>query len=218
MGRPALYTTEEAKAARREKRRLKSAAWRAANPEKSRAITRASMKRANAAKAIAAGRIPGKKGKPILFTEEEKRAKRAAKMRKFYAAHPDVLEKAKIREKAKRAGTFVSQALPRLTEAQRKQRDILATAKRRSRVAEAGGSVTPQQIAFLRYKQRDFCPFCGETLGDAPPHLDHHKPIAMGGSSDLTNLRLLHETCNLRKGAIFPHPADRAIQHSMLAW
>ena len=90
-GQPSKFTEEE----RREKRRLKARKWREANLERSREITRDSMKRAAATKAIAAGREPGKKGRAPIFTEEEKRAKRAAKQRKFYAANPAVLEKAK---------------------------------------------------------------------------------------------------------------------------
>lgn len=212
---PDMLTEDE----KRERRRLKSKAWRDANLERSREIVRLSMKRAAAAKAIAEGREPGKRGPPRQFTEEEKRAKRLAKQKRYYALNLDKeREKARIREQAKRDGTFVSKGRPRLTEDQRKRRDVVLSAKRRTRISEAGGSVTPQQVAFLRHKQRDFCFFCGNTLGDAPPHLDHHVPIAMGGSSDLSNLRLLHEFCNLRKGAVFPHPADRAMQHSMLAW
>jgi 5-methylcytosine-specific restriction endonuclease McrA len=36
--------------------------------------------------------------------------------------------------------------------------------------------------------------------GDAL-HVDHYLPLALGGSNAASNLRLMHATCNLAKGA-----------------
>lgn len=47
-------------------------------------------------------------------------------------------------------------------------------------------------------------------------HVDHHMPLVLGGSNDRSNLRLLHQKCNLSKGA--RDPAEHALQNGLLCW
>lgn len=184
MGRPRLYSDEE----RRQKRRLKSAHWRAANREQSRKINRESMKRASDKAAVAAGRTPGRCGRPIIpRTIEEKRARQTARVMKWYR------------------------------ENQSTARMIGATAarNRRARIREVGGSHSTKDVCALRERQKDNCAFCLLPLGSRT-HIDHYLPLALGGTNDIGNLRVLHPKCNLTKGAL--HPMQHAISNGMLCW
>lgn len=185
QGQPSKFTEAE----RREKRRVKSAKWRAANPDKAKDITRRSMKKANDERAVAAGREPGKRGRPaIALTPEQKRAKQNARVKRYYANNLE------------------------------KSRDIgaLAARNRRARIRKVGGKHTASDIAWLMDQQKGKCVFCLLAFGDEKPHVDHYVPLALGGSNDRSNLRLLHETCNLMKSA--KHPISFGMQHGLLAW
>lgn len=190
---------------RREKRRLKSKRWRAENLERAREITRESERRRAAARAIGEGREPGRVGRPSLLTPEEKRAKRKANTEQYNARNIEaVREKARIREAAKRAGTFVSLALPHLSDEERRLREVTFSAKRRARIRATGGKLTAPDVASLRLLQRGHCGFCLSPLDHATPHVDHFLPLALGGANDIDNLSLMHSVCNLRKGAAHP--------------
>lgn len=193
-----LLTEDE----KRDHRRVKQNRWRANNLEKSRQIVRDSEKRRAAKRAISEGREPGKIGVPKKFTEAEKRAKRKAKTEAYNAAHlDDVREKAKLRERAKRAGTFVSKALPRLTDEERTMVNRAMAANRRARLRGNGGRYTKEDIARLFEDQNGICPWCNEAFGAEGFHVDHRIPVIRGGPNDPSNLQLLHPVCNLKKGA-----------------
>ena len=187
------------------KKDAKTKAWREANKERSREIARDSMKRAAAAKAVAEGREPGKIGRLKQFTAEQKRAKRKANTEAYNAAHlEEVREKARVREAAKRAGTFVSRALPRLTEEDARIVNVAMAANRRARVRNAGGRYTKDDIIRLMGQQEGKCALCGLPFGDDGYHIDHFVPLSRGGTNDPSNLKLMHPTCNLTKGTHLP--------------
>lgn len=86
------------------------------------------------------------------------------------------------------------------------RRRALATHhRRRARISGAGGSFTAAQIDELYLRQRGRCAGigCGVKLG-TDFHRDHRIPIALGGSSDISNIQLLCPSCNLRKHAKDP--------------
>jgi hypothetical protein len=197
----ALLTEDE----KRERRRIKSAAWRAAHLDEVRETNRESMKRAAAARAVAEGREPGKKGPQKLFTAEEKRAKRKAKAEKWNAAHlAETRDYARLRGQAIRDGIFVSHALPRLTEEEARLVQVVSSANRRARVRNAFGRYTKADIIELLIQQESKCALCGGLFGDDGYHVDHFIPLARGGTNDRSNLKLLHPVCNLKKGAKLP--------------
>lgn len=176
-------------AERREKRRIKSKKWRDENLDKSREIIRRSMKKANDAKAIAAGFTPGvigRRAKPI--TPEKKRAKKNARVKKYYHDH---------KESARASGAS-------------------AARNRRARLKKVGGTHTVADIAKLRVLQKDKCTWCLQLLGDKTPHVDHHIPLSKGGSNDVRNLHLMHSTCNLKK--LYHDPVEYGLRHNLLAW
>ena len=45
------------------------------------------------------------------------------------------------------------------------------------------------------------CKKCGATQEQSRLHVDHIKPVSLGGTNDPSNLQTLCERCNLGKGA-----------------
>lgn len=173
---------------RREKRRLKYLAWRAKNLERSREIGRNCEKRRNDAKAIAAGRVPGAVGRPITVPIEKKRADRAARTKRYY--YEDIEH-----------GRALGAARAR---------------NRRARIREVGGTHTAEDIAALIAKQKGNCTFCLQRLGNGKYDVDHHVPLALGGSNDPSNLHVMHQRCNRMKHTM--HPIEFALRNGMLCW
>lgn len=80
-------------------------------------------------------------------------------------------------------------------------------AKRRTRKAGAGGSFTADQISALYGLQKGCCAICRDKLNGTFQR-DHILPVALGGSSDISNIQLLCQPCNGSKGA--RHPVEHA--------
>jgi 5-methylcytosine-specific restriction endonuclease McrA len=106
--------------------------------------------------------------------------------------------------KSKRDGTYINKGHPKLTEAERKARDVRFAHIRRARIAAVGGTYTPADIALLMTEQDGKCALCFQLLG-ADIHVDHWMPISLGGTNDPSNLQLTHPRCNMIKGAAHPH-------------
>ena len=184
-GRPRVLTDEQ----RRERRKLNTAKWREANLEKYRAMVRDSMRRANAAKSIAAGRVPGAKGRPPKpITAAEKRAKQNTRIKRYYASNIEVCREIGAR----------------------------AARTRRARIVGSSGTHTAADIAALMEKQKGKCTWCLQRFGKQKPHVDHRMPLALGGSNDKSNLQLLHSLCNLMKLAT--DPLEHGLRSGLLCW
>jgi hypothetical protein len=52
------------------------------------------------------------------------------------------------------------------------------------------------------------CRICGGDVAPEAVHVDHIKPVARGGRSTLSNLRVTHAVCNRRKGARLEAPDE----------
>lgn len=75
---------------------------------------------------------------------------------------------------------------------------------RRARLRGAKGAHTGEQLKDLLVKQRFKCACgCKRSIKNRY-HVDHHMPLALGGSNDISNIQLLHPICNLKKGALHP--------------
>ena len=67
-----------------------------------------------------------------------------------------------------------------------------------------GARLPAESILALEKRQNGRCALCGALLiRRVSPHVDHIRPVARGGSSELENLQLLCETCNLGKADHF---------------
>lgn len=93
----------------------------------------------------------------------------------------------------------------------RRAKELMAgvCARRRTRKTKAGGSFTVAEIEILYNKQRGKCaePTCRKKLNHKY-HRDHIIPVALGGSSNIHNIALLCESCNVKKGS--KHPIEWA--------
>lgn len=89
------------------------------------------------------------------------------------------------------------------------EKRIAVNANRRARKRNADGSYTAEQIDCLKGLQKDRCAICAAKLSDKY-HRDHIMPLALGGTNDISNIQLLCQTCNCRKGA--KHPIEYAQQ------
>jgi 5-methylcytosine-specific restriction endonuclease McrA len=70
--------------------------------------------------------------------------------------------------------------------------------KRRTRISDAGGSFTAEDIKEMLKRQRGKCIVCGMDIRKNY-HIDHIVPVSRGGSSNPNNLQLLCPRCNLTK-------------------
>lgn len=88
-------------------------------------------------------------------------------------------------------------------------------ANRRARVLGVGGKYTSEDVMQLAVRQKNKCahPWCRRGLSRGR-HVDHIKPLAIGGSNDRRNIQLLCPKCNRSKGA--KHPIVVALQHGLL--
>lgn len=189
-GRPPTLSVEQKEASRLAQNRKASI----------RARKRRSAVRA--AKALAEGRTPGKPGPKRILTDEQREQSLRDRAMRHKRKNLDG-----VRERNKLFARKFRKENPAITAAHSRNR--------RARERGASGSHTAADIAALREKQHDTCTYCMQRLGDATVHVDHHIPLALGGSNDPDNLRLLHSTCNLMKGA--RHPAERALSQR-LCW
>ena len=70
--------------------------------------------------------------------------------------------------------------------------------------------ITLGEKLLLNGRQDGICDYCGSALvrpkanddGIDDIELDHRKPLFLGGSDDLTNMRLLHRQCHRKKSAM----------------
>lgn len=62
------------------------------------------------------------------------------------------------------------------------------------------------KIAFLYKKYGYDCFICKEPFGTEKPTIEHWIPRALGGSDDISNLRLTHKACNVMKSDTLPNP------------
>lgn len=160
--------------------RARSAAWRAANPEKTRTYQAANPEKLQAARARyeAANRDQRRHSRSLVGRAVVWRAANPEKVRaavaKWKEANP---EKCRIYRQNRRA---------------RKRMD--------------GGKISPDLAARLYKLQRGKCACgCKQSLGN-DYHLDHIMPIALGGSNTDDNIQLLRQQCNNQKSA--KHPID----------
>ena len=87
-------------------------------------------------------------------------------------------------------------------------RDRVISQAQNRRVDKLGleGITRPAQlVGYLLDRDEGVCGLCGELVEDDTglegPSIGHIVPLARGGAHALTNIRLEHLRCNLRKGS-----------------
>lgn len=84
-----------------------------------------------------------------------------------------------------------------------KDRWRIYQATRRALIKAAGGTHSTDQIDAMFVRQKGKCPWCKVSL-KAGYHIDHHMPLARGGTNDISNIQLLCADCNRRKSHKHP--------------
>jgi 5-methylcytosine-specific restriction endonuclease McrA len=174
------------------------------------------------------------------LTEDERRGAIQKAKAKWREANRDrENEKAAVRGREKRARRAVAEGRPvgktgnwtkftkeelrqKRKEYVEKNRDLIRlhvrvrNAKKKAQSVGSAGNHTKADIELLWEAQKGRCVFCLKPLMGGKYHVDHHVPLAKGGSNDRSNLRLLHKKCNLEKGA--RDPVEHAQRNGMLCW
>jgi 5-methylcytosine-specific restriction endonuclease McrA len=123
------------------------------------------------------------------YVEENKEAVKARRCAWYEANRQHVIEK---------SARWADENRDQIRPAQR-----IRAHRRRTQIANAGGSFTQEDIQILFKRQRGKCACCRESIKDGY-EIDHIEPVSKGGSSDPTNLQLLCMPCNRRKSARNP--------------
>lgn len=157
--------------------RERSKVWIAANPEK-RAAQRLAWEKANPERLITTNAAYAERN------AERIKARKAA----YYANNAEKFKAINIEWSKKNPGV-------------KRIYDI----NRRAMKKAQGGQLSKGIKQKLFKLQKGMCPCCHLPLG-ADYHLDHIKPLALGGSNTDDNVQLLRAKCNLQKNAT--HPID----------
>jgi 5-methylcytosine-specific restriction endonuclease McrA len=78
------------------------------------------------------------------------------------------------------------------------QKVIERVAKYKEQMERAGGCYSSDDVAEIRRRQNDMCPYCGSPLNQEG-EVDHMQPVSRGGSSNPENLLIACRTCNRDK-------------------
>lgn len=219
VGGPRKLTDEQ----RIEHRKATFKKYREKDPDALRAYDAAWKREQRRKKAASEGREVGPKGKRRFILAPEERVKRTAasakksrlkhagkhakRSREYYLSHRE-----EWNARARARAALLKQTNPEKYRAQ----TATAGRNRRARRKESTGKHKTADIEFLWTSQRGHCVLCLKPLVRGKFHVDHHIPLARGGSNDRSNLRLLHKKCNLEKSSRDPY--EHAKDHGMLCW
>ena len=81
---------------------------------------------------------------------------------------------------------------------------MAGSSARRARERNAKGKFTAKQITELHEQQYFKCNICKCCIQNKF-HVDHIMPLKLGGNNDISNIQLLCQSCNLKKGAKHPN-------------
>lgn len=173
--------------------------WRERNIEHAREIQAASKRRERRKRAEAEGRKLQKVGGDPKLTSEERRERAMARSLAYWKKHPE--------RRVELARQYYEA---------HKEDYIQKARNRRARKVDAGGTFNRADIEFLLEQQKGRCVFCLGPFKSGKFEVDHHHPLALGGTNDRSNLKLLHSKCNRSKGARAPE--EHAQRNGMLCW
>lgn len=200
----ALDASQRYRDKNKEKERMRTAAWRAANPEWVSAYSKSDAARASAAASMA--KKPEHYAQKRQAWEEENREHRREYRRRKHLENPEQ-SRAKTLRHLNKPGVREKIAL-RVKEAKLRpevrERLRINKQNRRARVSEVGGHLTRGLTTRLLGLQKGRCASCSCLLKESGHHLDHITPIARGGVNNDENIQLLCPPCNRLKNARDP--------------
>ena len=169
---------------------IRAAAWRAANPDKTRAL-----------RDKWASKNPQKMKESVRKWNSANKEKRQVARASRYAKNT-------ARERLLNAAWYAANkekvsAYGKRWNADNPEAGRIKNHARRARKNAVGGVLSRGITEKLFALQRGKCPCCNQPLGDNY-HLDHITPLALGGSNSDGNAQLLRAECNLKKSAKHP--------------
>ena len=186
------------------------AAWRIANPEKSR---ESSVAWAN--------KNPARKKETNKAWRVANKEKISEKGRKYREENPERIKAYGEKYRAENSGLMTAYAADRRKSNPQKVKDqkkkwaeenpeALRTGwrNRRARKRNAPGKLSKDISGVLFHKQNGRCIYCQVDLTTVVQHLDHIMPLSRGGSNTDDNVQLLCARCNLRKNDKDPNDLD----------
>lgn len=195
--------------------------WRLKNLDKVRARDAAKRREQRRLKAEAEGREI-KIGAIRRLSDEERRDHarlNSRSYRKKYPDHAKKIDREYYENNKESVSARTRRNLLRFKEEnpeEFRRRPSASDRNRRAQKKGNGGKHTAADIAYLFKLQKGKCVLCLKPLIKTKFHVDHHTPLSKGGSNDRSNLRLLHNKCNLSKGA--RDPAEHALRNGLLCW
>lgn len=178
------------RAARSKAAVARATAWKAANKEKVKALNADYRERKKDERKAYNAEY---RARNIEAVREAHRAWREANKERIRARNAEYRKTNKERERANAAAWRA--ANPEAARA--------IIRNRRARLRKSEGSHTATDIEALFSAQKGKCAECRTSIRRGY-HVDHIKPIALGGSNYPKNLQLLCGTCNRRKGSFDP--------------
>jgi 5-methylcytosine-specific restriction endonuclease McrA len=212
-GRPRQFSDEE----RLERRKIAVQKYKDANADRLRADAARRAREKRHAKALAEGRTPGKIGRefsPNPLTPEQKKQRRRELYQERHGDHARKHGREYYAENREKILEYHEQR--RRSDSGYRETHNVHNRNRRAKLKGAPEKHSRKDIQWLWDKQNGCCVFCLKPLIRGKFHVDHHIPLARGGSNDRKNLRLLHKKCNLEKS--WRDPLEHAKEHGMLFW
>lgn len=183
-------------------------AWREANRDKVRKREADRARERRREKAAAEGREV-RIGRAPIYTEQERVDLRRKRSLDYWKRNPEKRKQLSQSYYDTNRDLVIANTKARFKRIKQENPELYRKWKsvtdrnRRARLNGNGGSHTKADIEALWDLQKGRCVVCLERLG-TKFHVDHHDPLAKGGSNGRSNLRLLHPKCNLEKGARDP--------------
>lgn len=167
------------------------------------------------------GRFPKcKQCMKMRESSEEHKQRNRDRANEWYKANPLVViqrsaEWAKANRERSNTSKYKSYHSAGMVESRANNRDKFRAykANRRTRLSNAGGSHTKEDIRAIAKAQHMECVYCRRDITNKY-HVDHIMPVYLGGGSDKSNLQILCPTCNQKKGR--KHPDDFLRERSMM--
>jgi 5-methylcytosine-specific restriction endonuclease McrA len=198
---------------KKEKARLRAAAWRLANPGRGkewRANNKEHIKNYSTQYHEAHREI----SKPVKSRAEKKRylAMRDSIFNKAKQWYVDNKDRYALNQKRYRIKHRVERAAYRIIYESLPENIVkraVYNQARRSRKRNAVGSYTPEELINLYKQQKGKCANCKIKISDRKYsrnryHADHVVPLSKGGTNYIQNIQLLCRECNLSKSALDP--------------
>lgn len=141
----------------------------------------------------------------VKASREKRKAKQSEAWKVWYAKHKDEFLNYCRERYRKNPERFRAQtkawAEANKQNARYKLMRAASTHRRRSRMVNAGASLSGGDLQAIIVRDRNKCYLCGKIVSAGDRSFDHVIPLAKGGTNEPANIALTHLKCNISKGS-----------------